>query len=172
MRHQTIWMPVLSLSTVLCERRRELKWRARLLNAVAEQSGALKRSAGRARLRRAVMRSISIAKFSLGKTRAGLQHPSNVPQIGASAESRAPTSRPCQCSTFTSIAVDKISEQANGAYWREPRANCAKSLDACEDTSGDVGAKQANQILVSHMGNVLTSFLRSTIALKKLDRLP
>ena len=33
-------------------------------------------------------------------------------------------------------------------------------------------AKQANQILVSHMGNVLTGFLRSTIALKKLDRLP
>src|SRR5438067_3399075 len=132
MRHQTIWMPVLSLSTVLCERRRELKWRARLLNAVAEQSGALKRSAGRARLRRAVMRSISIAKFSLGKIRAGLPPPSNVPQIGASAERGARISRPCQCSIFISTAAGKISEQANGAYWREPRTNYENSLNACD----------------------------------------
>ena len=132
MRHQTIWMPVLSLSTVLCERRRELKWRARLLNAAAGQSGARKRSAGRARLRRAATRSISIGKFLPGKTRAGLPPPSNVPRSGASAESRAPTSRPCQCSIFISTAAGKISEPRNGAYWREPRANCAKSLDACD----------------------------------------
>jgi hypothetical protein len=93
---------------------KELKWRAKLLNAVAEQSGALKRSAGRARLRRAATRSI--AKFSLGKIRAGLQHPSNVPQIGASAEMGARISRPCQCSIFTSTVAAKISVPANEGF--------------------------------------------------------
>src|SRR5437764_7269930 len=132
MRHQTSWMPVLSLSTVLCERRRELKWRARLLDAVAEQSGALKRSAGRGRLRRAVTPSIFVVRFSLGKTRAGLPHPSNVPRNGASAEKPVPTNRPCQCSTFTSTAAGKISVPANAAYWREPRTNYENSLNACD----------------------------------------
>ena len=132
MRHQTIWMPVLSLSTVLCERRRELKWRARLLNAVAEQSGALKRSAGRARLRRAVTPSIFVVRFSPGKTRAGLPPPSNVPRSGASAESRVPTSRPCQCSIFISTAAGKISEPRNGVCWRKRKTNSGKSLDARE----------------------------------------
>src|SRR5437867_6293238 len=111
---------------------KELKWPARLLNPVAEQSGALKRPAGRARLRRAVTPSIFVVRFSLGKIRAGLQHPSNVPQIGASAERGARISRPCQCSIFISTAAGKISEQANGAYWREPRTNYENSLNACD----------------------------------------
>ena len=175
MRHQIIWMPVLSLSTVLCERRRELKWRARLLNAAAGQSGARKRSAGRARLRRAATRSISIAKFLPGKIRAGLPLRSSDPQSGASAERRALISRPCQCSIFISTAAAKISVPANSAFSREPRTNCGNSLGARDGSKrirpAMFRAKQANQILVSHMGNVLTGFLRSTIALKKLHRL-
>ena len=167
MRHQTIWMPVLSLSTVLCERRRELKWRARLLNAAAGQSGARKRSAGRARLRRAVTPSIFVVRFSPGKTRAGLPPPSNVPRSGASAESRVPTSRPCQCSIFISTAAGKISVPANAAFSREPRTNCGNSLGDCEDTSGDVGAKQVIQILVSHPGKYTDRCLSLDYSFKK-----
>jgi Protein of unknown function (DUF3175) len=50
----------------------------------------------------------------------------------------------------------KILAPRNGVCWRKRKTNSASSLDECEDTCGDVGAKQAIRILVSHTDRCLS----------------